>query len=384
MADYQMLVGKKILFVVNTPGFFLSHRLPIALAAQLCGYIVEVATAKGPEARDIEQYGFRHHIIPFARSGQNPLGEARVILKLIMLFRQSSPDIVHLVTIKPVLYGGIAARLTRIPAVVAAVSGLGTVFIANSPLARLRRWIVSRLYLSALRHHRLAVIFQNLDDRDKLLRLNVLNESHPRLIRGSGVDLAEYSLVPEPSGIPVVVMASRLLKDKGVVEFVEAARILRERSVDVEMRLIGLPDPGNPTSVTNEDLERWKREGCVQLLGFRNDISKQYAAANIVCLPSYYGEGLPKTLIEAAACGRAVVTTDHPGCRDAIIPGQTGLLVSVRNAAVLADAIQDLIEDAELRRQMGKAGRALAEDAFAIEKVVDQHLQIYSEMMGNG
>ncbi|BES70784.1 hypothetical protein RE428_18020 [Marinobacter nanhaiticus D15-8W] len=179
-------------------------------------------------------------------------------------------------------------------------------------------------------------------------------------------------------------MAARLLRDKGVFEFVRSAHILRARGIDVDMRLLGSRDPGNPTTVTTAELEQWEKEGVVEILGFRTDIARQYALANIVCLPSYYGEGLPKCLIEAAACGRAVVTTDHPGCRDAITPDVTGLLVPVKHEIALADAIQKLIENPEMRRAMGERGRELAEGAFSIETVVNQHLQIYDAVVSHG
>lgn len=375
---------KKILFVVNAPEFFVSHRLPLAVAAKKAGYEVDVASAFGNEVEKIQADGFSHHTVHFARSGQNPLVELQTLIQLVRLFRMERPDLVHLVTIKPVLYGGLAARVAGIRSVVAAVSGLGTVFVADSLVSKFRKWLVIRLYSIAFDQERLAAIFQNPEDRDTLLATDALRMSETRMIRGSGVALSDYPYVPEPEGRPVVVMAARLLRDKGVFEFVSAAHTLRERGVDVEMRLIGSSDPGNPTSVTDSDLERWEREGVVKLMGYRNDIAHQYASANIVCLPSYYGEGLPKCLVEAAACGRAVVTTDHPGCRDAILPDKSGLLVPIKNKVALADAIQQLVESPELRWRMGKAGRALAEDTFDIEKVVDQHLRIYEELLGDG
>jgi glycosyltransferase involved in cell wall biosynthesis len=373
--------NKKILFVVNAPEFFLSHRLPLAVAAKEAGYEVHVASASGADVEKIRAQNFVHHTVEFSRSGQNPLVELGTFRQMFKLLRRLKPDLVHLVTIKPVLYGGLAARMNGISGVVAAVSGLGTAFVADSAVTKLRRWLVTRLYRFAFTQKRLAVIFQNPDDRDTLLSTGALHLSETRMIRGSGVALSDYPYLPELEGNPVVVMAARLLRNKGVFEFVGAANILRERGVDVEMRLIGSSDLGNPTSVTEVELERWRKEKVVILMGYRTDIAHQYASANIVCLPSYYGEGLPKCLVEAAACGRAVVTTDHPGCRDAIRPDQTGLLVPVRNAVELADAIQKLIESPELRCRMGKAGRALAEEVFAIESVVDQHLQIYGELL---
>ena len=224
------------------------------------------------------------------------------------------------------------------------------------------------------------MIFQNPDDRDSLLGYRVIQAKDARLIRGSGVKLERYPCVPEPKSVPVVVMASRLLRDKGVFEFVSAARILRDRGVEVEMRLIGSTDPGNLTSVDEKQLEQWRNDGAVRLMGYRNDIAEQYAGSNIVCLPSYR-EGLPKSLVEAAACGRAVVTTDVPGCRDAITPGETGMTVPVKDPLALADAVQKLVENPALRERMGLAGRALAEKEFSIEKIIDQHLQIYREVL---
>ncbi|MCE7648603.1 glycosyltransferase family 4 protein [Vibrio fluvialis] len=371
---------QRILFVVNAPEFFLSHRLPLAIAAKKAGYDVHVATAEGPDVQSIQSIGFSHYVVPFARSGQNPLNELKTLISLIKLFKTIKPSLVHLITIKPVLYGGIAARLTGVEAVVSAVSGLGTVFLAGSAIARLRRGLVILMYRFAFNQKRLSVIFQNPDDRDILLSLKTLKPHQIRMIRGSGVDLLDYPFLPEPEGTPVVVMAARLLKDKGVIEFIEAAKILNERNIAVEMKLIGAPDLGNPTSVSQTELDQWAASGCVQLLGYQKNIAKHYGEANIVCLPSYR-EGLPKSLVEAAACGRPVVTTDVPGCRDAIIPEKTGLLVPVKNATALADAIEILIQDANLRKSMGQTGRALAEEVFAIEKIVEQHMAIYRELL---
>ena len=374
--------AKKLLFVVNAPEFFLSHRLPIALAAREQGYDVHIATADGDAVREIRRLGLTHHAVAIARRGQNPFAELGSIIGLYRLFRELKPDLVHLITIKPVLYGGIAARLAGVSAVVAAVSGLGTVFVAQSGAARARRALVSWLYRMAFSQRRLAVIFQNPDDRDGLLAIGALEKGQVRMVRGSGVNLLNYSFVPEPEGKPVVVMAARLLRDKGTYEFVEAARLLKSRGVEVVMRLIGAPDPGNPTSVTQAELDDWAAEGVVEVAGYRSDIANQYAAANIVCLPSYR-EGLPKGLVEAAACGRAVVTTDVPGCRDAIEPGVSGVLVPVKSASELADALEALIQESERRLRMAKAGRELSERAFSIERIVEQHLAIYQEVLAD-
>lgn len=375
-----MSAARRLLFVVNNPAFFMSHRVPVALAAQRAGYDVHVATMDGPAVADIEALGMTRHAIPMTRSGKHPLQELGTLLALLRLFRRLRPQVVHLVTIKPVLYGGIAARLARVPGMVAAISGLGFVFLSNSLKMRLVRAVVARLYRLALGHRNSRVIFQNGADRDLLKLLGAVRDEQVVLIRGAGVDLDLCRALPEPPAPPVVVtMVARLLRDKGVQEFVQAARLLRERGVPVTMRLVGGVDAGNPASATPAEVEAWQREGCVQALGERADVPQLYADSHIAVLPSYR-EGLPKSLIEAAACGRAVVTTDVPGCRDAIDPGKTGLLVPVRDPQALADAIARLAGDATQRQAMGAAGRALAEREFNIERVARIHVDLYDTL----
>jgi glycosyltransferase involved in cell wall biosynthesis len=265
--------------------------------------------------------------------------------------------------------------------VVSAMAGLGFVFIQQAGAkAALIRALLKPMFRWALGHPNQKLIFQNPDDRDAVLAMSGVPNDQARLIRGSGIDLDGCPNEPEPLGIPVVTLAARLLDDKGVMEFVEAANLLKDRSVEVKFWLVGEPDLANPASLTAQDLAQIKQEGLVDCLGYQKNVPSLYAKSNIVVLPSYR-EGLPKSLIEAAACGRAVVTTDVPGCRDAIEPGVTGLLVPARDAVALADAIERLIKDAPTRRAMGKAGRELAEREFGIEKVVEAHLRIYDELL---
>jgi len=371
----------KLLFLVNDAGFFLSHRAPIALEARRHGYEVHVATAPGPFVDKIRDLGLVYHPVQLSRSGKNPLFEFYSITNIFRLFRRLRPDIVHLVTIKPVLYGGVCARLARIPFVVAAISGLGTVFIGADLKTNLIRRIITPLYRFSLNRPNTITIFQNPDDRLTISRLAGLAANSTRLIEGSGVDLRTYRVTDEPKASIVVTMAARLLRDKGVREFIDAARLLREKGVRATFWLVGDPDPGNPTSITAEELAIWREERIVTLWGHRSDIDQIFAQSNIVVLPSYR-EGSPKVLLEAAACGRPIVTTDVPGCRDAIIPNKTGLLVPPRDPVSLANAIESLILDENLRREFGLAGRALAEQKFAIEHVVNQHLQIYDSLSG--
>lgn len=368
------------LMIVNDPAFFISHRLAVAQGARKAGYKVHIATMDGKAVKLITEEGFAHHLLPLSRSGSNPFFEFFALFRIWRLLWRLRPDILHLVTIKPVIYGGIAARLAPVRGVVAAVSGLGYLFLSKGSKATLLRKVVSFFYKVALGKRNLRVIFQNPDDRDLLIGLGVLDPDKVEMVRGSGVDLSLYSFEPERlDSLPVVCLAARLLRDKGVLEFVEAVHILHQRGVKARFQLIGDIDPGNPTTITEAEISTWREEGLIELLGYRKDIAKLFTDANLITLPSYR-EGLPKVLVEAAACGRAVVTTDVPGCRDAIDPDVTGLLVPMGNALALADGLQLLIDNSVLRQSMGAAGRALAESEFDLRKVVQQHLDIYSKL----
>ena len=369
-----------LLFVVNSGSFFLSHRLPLAVAARDAGFEVHVATGPGPEGAEIKAYGFFYYQIPLSRSGTNPLQEIRCIYSLILLFRKIKPRLIHLVTIKPVVYGGIIARLMGVPAVVAAISGLGSVFVEKSRYGKWLSPLMLRLYRVALKHENGRVIFQNESDRSVLIEGGAIEEAQAVLIRGSGVELTLYSMTSEPPGVPVVSFASRLLKQKGVNEFVDAAQRINQRGINCRFWLIGEPDPGNPSSISYDEFEHLKQRPYLEVLGFRTDIPELLSASSLVVLPSYYGEGLPKILIEAAACGRAVVTTDHPGCRDAVVPDVTGSLVPVQDSQSLAEAIEYLVLDPVLRKKMGVAGRRLAESEFDVRAVVETHLKLYNEL----
>lgn len=374
-------MAPRVLIVTNEASFFLSHRLPIAIAARAAGFEVHVATMPGPAVHHVEAMGFAHHALPLTRSGTNPVRELNGLWSIFRLFRRLRPDLVHLVTIKPVLYGGLSARAAGVPSVVAAISGLGFVFTRDGLRAKVLRGFVAKLYRLAIGHSNIRVIVQNPDDRATLLRLGAVSEDRTTLIRGSGVDLSKCRFLPEPLGVPVVVMAARLLRDKGVFEFVEAAQLLRAAGIEARFWLAGDVDPGNPASVSSAQLVQWRKEGIVEILGHRVDIAEVFAASNVVVLPSYYGEGLPKVLMEAAACGRSIVTTDMPGCREAIEAGVTGLLIPPRDARALAAAIRQLLDDGETRAKMGEAGRALAEREFAVEGVVAAHIRIYRDLM---
>lgn len=368
---------KKLLFFVNVDWFFISHRLPIAIAAIHEGYKVHLVCSFTDKADYLSSLGIEIHPIELSRGGTGIFDELRTFISVFKTLRHIAPDILHCVTIKPVLYGGILSRILGIKKIVFSISGLGHVFTARGIRAKIFRAGIVLMYRLALRSPQGTVIIQNYDDYKVLANHGIVTIEQSILIKGSGVELKKYTFSPEPEGTPVVSMASRLLKDKGVIEFVQAAKILKERNINVIFRLIGDIDPENPATITADELYSWSCQKIIEVLGYRSDIPTLFSKSNIIVLPSFYREGLPKVLCEAAASGRAIVTTDMPGCRDAIEPGKTGLLVPARDALSLADAIQSLIENPELRKSMGNAGRLLAEREFNIETVIETHMKIY-------
>lgn len=372
--------SRRLLFIVNVDWFFLSHRLPVALAAIRAGFEVHLACAVTGAEREAEAHGIVVHPLDLGRSELSPAAAARSIGQIARLLRTLRPDIVHLVTIKPVLFGGIAARSTRMKRVVAAISGLGYVFIATGAAARARRSLVALLYRLALGWRNVTAIFQNEADVALVAPLARLEPRQIRMIRGSGVDLDRFSPQPFPAGPPVVTFAARLLADKGLREFVGAACALRSQGVEARFVVAGDPDLGNPASVGPDELGKWRADGIVEFVGHSSDVADLFGRSHVVVLPSYR-EGLPKVLLEAAAAGRPVVTTDVPGCRDAMVAGETGLLVPARSVEPLAEAIARLVADSQLRSSMGAAGRRLAEQRFGVKGVVDAHLALYAELM---
>jgi glycosyltransferase involved in cell wall biosynthesis len=365
----------RLLFVVNDAAFFVSHRLHLAIAARRAGYDVHVAVPRDDAATAIGEAGLALHDVPLTRAEISPFGELRSIVSLVRLYRRIRPDIVHHVTQKPVVYGSLAARMARVPAVVNALAGLGYVFMARGHAASAVRRLVRGLYRVVFRRDNVILIVQNADDRDLFIRLGIVPASRIALIRGSGVDVTTFVPAPAAGGTPIVLFAARMLRDKGVVEFVEAARIVKGRSYPARFVLVGGIDE-NPSAIRQEQLEDWQREGVVEWWGHRTDMPDVLTAAEIVCLPSYR-EGLPKVLLEAMACARPIVTTDVPGCREVVVPGETGLLVPVRDAAALARGIMTLLDDEALRRAFGRNARERAVAEFGTEMIATQTLQVY-------
>ncbi len=379
-----MKKNKKLLILVNNLSFFLSHRLPIAEASLSKGFDIVIGYGElgGADPKLLEQKGINIKYIPIHRGGVNLFKDLKSLYYIWNFFKKETPDIIHLVTIKPYLYGGVICRLIRVPGLVSAVSGLGSLFVSKNLKSRFLRALLSPVYKLALSHSNQKIIVHNKEDAKLLIEWGVLAPLKVKLIKGSGVELKKFRNLVEPNGVPVVCLAARLLRDKGIYEFVSAAKLLKIRGIKARFCIAGDLDHKNPTGLNNNDLKKIKEEGNVEFLGFQKDIPNLYSQSHIICLPSYR-EGLPKSLIEAAAASRSVVTTDVPGCRDAIIPNITGLLVPVKNPQKLADALQWLIEHPKERIHMGQAGRKLAEKEFAIKNIVQKHLDIYQDLLNN-
>lgn len=375
----------KLFIVVNVDWFFISHRLPVALAARRTGWDVTIVTADTGRLQDIEKAGLKTVNLPMSRSGMNILQELKAFLFLYKLYRRERPDVVHHVGIKTILWGSLAAKFASVLsatniAAVNAVSGLGGFFAEDN------RSILSKILPKVLRfsHHRrkLLVIFQNQEDCQLYLKHHIISESQARYIKGSGVNLNEFSYTQEPTkGKLIVLLTARMIVEKGVFVLTEAAEILRnEYEGKVEFWIVGGLDD-HPGAITGNQLDAACDGSYIKWLGRREDVKELLIQCHIFAFPSYYMEGLPKSLIEACAIGRPIVTTDNIGCRDVVTDGVNGYLVPVKNSAELAEKIRVLIDHPDLRLKMGLASRKVAEKNFSIDSVIEKHLAIYQELV---
>jgi glycosyltransferase involved in cell wall biosynthesis len=376
--------GCKLLFFITEDWFFCSHFLDRAIAARQAGFEVTVVTRVGKNAALILGAGIRLIPIRLNRSGTNLFQEIGTFLQLFGIYRRERPDIVHHIAVKPIIYGTLAARLSGVGRVVNAPVGLGYVFSSSSRRARLMRPLVLAAYRWFMNPPGSVAIFENPDDLNFLSSLGIVASGRTRLIRGAGVDVGRFQPSEEAEGPVVVALAARMLWEKGVREFVEAAAGLKSAGVAARFVLIGAPDERNPASVPIDQLDAWQREGTIEYWGFRENMAEVMRQVHIVCLPTSYGEGLPKVLVEAAATGRPIVATDVPGCREIVHPEVNGLLVPARAAAPLCEALRKLIESPELRRRMGQAGREMAAAGFSTRQVCDETIAVYRELSRQG
>jgi glycosyltransferase involved in cell wall biosynthesis len=378
----QRMPAPSILFLVASDWYFYCHRLALARRVAAAGYDVHVATPPGRYCGAIEAAGLRHHPIQMVRQGRNPFQDMVTVKRLVDLYRQVEPTLVHHVALKPIVYGSIAAKITKVPAIVNAMPGMGFIFLSDQLVSRLIRPGIKAAFRLLVNAPNSRIILQNLDDRKKWIGWGVMRPDRIVIIPGSGIDTDVFRPNVEPPGPPLVILPARLLSDKGVGEFVEAARLLRGRGVKARFALVGEGDSGNPASVPPQQLHEWENEGVVELFGWHDDMPKILAESHIVCLPSY-GEGLPKALLEAASCGKPIVATDVPGCRDVVHHGENGLLVPPRQAAPLATALERVIGDADLRRTLGAGGRERVLANFSVETVSAETLRLYADLLGS-
>jgi glycosyltransferase involved in cell wall biosynthesis len=372
----------KLLYLVTEDWYFWTHRFPLAVAALAEGYEVVLATNVGKHCNLINEAGIR--VIPLRnmrRSSMNIFRELAGFLEITKIFITERPRLVHLVALKPVIYGSIAAKISGKIGVINALGGLGHLFSSQKSGNAALKWTLLRVCRWIFNRKLTKLILQNDDDLRQVSGDGAVDLTKIALIRGAGVDLSMYKPSALPAGPPIVMLASRMLWDKGVGEFVSAAELLKAKGVSARFVLIGEPDTENPSSISRQQLTHWAQAGAIEWWGHRDDMPHTLPLASIVCLPSYYGEGVPKVLIEAMACARSIITTDMPGCRDLVHGRRNGILVKPQDPAALANAIETLITDPSQCLVMGLEGRKIAEVNYGLEDVIQQTVKIYTELL---
>lgn len=372
---------KKIFIVVNQDWFFLSHRLPIGEAALREGYDVTIVCEYTGASDKIRNKGLKTIDLPINKAGTNIKDEVKTFFFLYRLFRREKPDIVHLVGLKTMLWGSLACRLAGVRAMVSAVCGLGVLFDEEHAQSFMTRSILKVLRIT---HHkkRLAVIFQNNDDKKIFLDAKIMKEQQCAFTNGSGINLHNYDYTPEPTDGPIkIIFTARMVEDKGTLVLIDAAKKLEaEYRGKIQFLLCGGLDT-NPNGITKEMLESRCDGDYIQWLGHRKDVLELLQQSHIMAFPSWYREGLPKSVIEAEAIGRPVVTTDSVGCRDTVVDGKNGFMIPIKDADALAVALKKLIDNPELRQTMGRNAREFAVSRFNINDVVKVHLNVYKELI---
>ncbi|NKG35988.1 glycosyltransferase family 4 protein [Acinetobacter junii] len=372
----------RVVYIVNVDWFFISHRLPIAIEAINQGHEVYIFAKDTGRMDYLNSLGIKVYPISLERGSLNPFSSLSLLFDLKRKLTIIQPDVVHLVTIKPVLIGGIASILAKVPSIVYAISGLGYIFTNRMAKAKILRVGVIPLYRLALSAKNKVVIVQNSDDLRILRQYVSIPDLQTVLIPGSGVDLDKFNAHNLPLEKKVVLMACRMLADKGVYEFYRSALLLKDKYPDIRFVLVGGVDPDNPASLSEQELNEWAQRGVVEWWGHQNNMAATLREATVVVLPSYR-EGMPKVLLEAQALGRPVVTTDVPGCREAIEDGITGFLVEVKNENSLAVAIEKLISNDKLCEKFSHNARLRAVEKFDIKQVVKTHFEIYESLKRN-
>lgn len=374
----------KFIFFANTDWYLYNFRLSTALQLKGMGHEVVMLSPPGDFGARFAQHGLRWITLGMRRESLNPYREALSLRELVRVLKRERPDLLHSFTLKCAVYGAFASRAAGVPAVVNAVAGMGYVFTSDQVKARALRPVVKLLMRRTLGGRNSRLILQNPDDADAFVSARLVPPDQIRVIRSSGVNISRFTPTPrsiDPKPLRVV-LAARLLWEKGIGEFVEAARMLREEGRTIECLLAGMPDPGNPRSVRREQVDAWVEEGSVRWLGHVEDMPALLRSVDVMALPSYYREGVPKSLIEAAACGLAIVTTDLPGCREVVTQHRVdGLRVEARDAHGLAQQIGVLDDDRELLQRLGRNARQRALADFDERLVIQRTVDVYAELM---
>ena len=373
--DTDSLAGVRILLVGNDPDYFLMHRLALANALTRDGVDLHVAIPFNRGDERFRSLNFPLHRISLSRGSRNIVSEITALSDILRVSRRVAPTIVHHATIKPVTYGSIAARLLRTPAVVNSITGLGYIFSSKNRDARLMRRLIAPALKFGCNRRAVTMLFENADDLKIYRDLGISRSAVSMVVPSSGIDVDAFEKHTHRDGPVTVMFLGRMLYDKGIVEFVDAARIVKRRRPETKFVLVGASDP-NPESIPQTVISVWQSEGILEHWGWRSDVPQVLQNADILCLPSYR-EGLPRVLLEGAASGLAVVTTDVAGCRDAILPGCTGLMVPVRDSAALADAILELVVSRARRAALGSQARIDVQARFSISTVLTQTRNAY-------
>ncbi len=373
------MVMHKIVYVVNDSSFFLTHRLPTALAALESGYEVHLVSNIKGNRITIENLGIICHNVPFSRSSFSFFHEVRVLIRIFRLYRSINPDLLCHETVKPVLYGTFVSKMFPKCLVINTITGLGYIFISTKKKLIFFQKILLKLYKFLFTSSNVHLIFENDDDATLFVREQVVSLEGYTIIKGAGVDTKKITPNNFKEGTVTIVLVARMLWDKGVGEFVEAARIVK-RGADAEFILVGGIDLGNPMGIEDDILHDWVEEGVVKWLGYSDNVIDILSQAHIACLPSYR-EGLPKSLIEAASAGLPIVTTDVPGCREVVHHNINGLLVPPKNSVLLADALLFLIKNSKVREAMGRESRKYAVKRFDLEIVIQSTLTLYRKIL---
>ena len=368
----------RILLFANTDWYLYNFRLALASALRERGHEVILLSPPGRFHERLTAAGFQWISFPLSRQGVNPFHEVMTLWRLVRVYRRVRPDIVHHFTIKPVIYGSLAAQSLRIPSIINSMTGLGHLFIDSGFATRILRRIVSWLYRLCLLDTQ--VIFENPEDRDIFLRSNLIKSEQSHLILGTGVDVNKFQPTRKTNGVPLVLFSGRLLATKGLIEYIDAVTILKQKGVKARFAIAGTVDPGNPASIPYDRLDSWKAGDLAEWWGWQDDMPATLARIDIFCLPSYR-EGMPNALLEACASGLPIVTTDVPGCRDVVQHGINGLLVPPGNAYALAEALEVLLTDPARRCTMGEAGRQLALDRFSLANNISQNIEVYNQAL---